>query len=417
MPLAMQSLMAALVYAERAWLGSGHFARRVVVEFNSQITAVRELREQEPAPPDATQVDLLMPAFVNAHCHLEYSWLAGELSRGKIPFGEWMRAIMARRPQSADDFAKREEAMDAAAKALLASGCTMVFDSTTDGSSAAALDRVGIRHFLFHEILGLTEQRARPMLDAALEKLKDERTGAALGAGLNPHALYSVGPWLREQLKAGPAAALPQAWHLAETPDEEQLFRAEAGSIADFLRDFRLPLPEASAPGSFQFLQQEGLLEKCDLVFHGNELSADDAAFFAAPRGMVHCPGTHRWFHRPPVPLAEWLRAGVNVCLGTDSLASSDSLSMVDMVRVALEDNPDLSADDVLTMACANPWKLGLLGATGLRGGAIESGAVADLVGINAREAAGGTEWRDVLTGNAPDLCVWQSGRRVASDG
>lgn len=437
------------VFAENAWLGPGRFARRVLVEFDSQIRTVLELREDELPPGDAERVQWLIPGLVNAHCHLEYTWLEGAgLPRGTVPFGEWMCAIMSRRPADVGDRERQLEAMREGARRLLAGGCTAVFDSTTDGASAAVLQEAGLRHFLFHEVLGLTQERAEPIWDKAIRLQRRPAAEPLMGAGLNPHAPYSVGEWLRERLRSDEAAGLPQAWHLAETPDEESMFRAGEGSIAEFFREAGLPMPWAGREvgsmetlensescgesgrsaqptfspagacsehrengwaSSFDFVRDVGLHERCRLVFHGNELSLEKAGFFRAPRGIVHCPGTHRWFERGAVPLRAWLDVGVNVCLGTDSLASAETLSMLDLVRMTLEDHPDLSVDEVLTMACVNPWRVDLGTDTreGLYGLGIAVGGVADLVGLGSESGSGQRAASDSEGGVNERDCGW----------
>lgn len=388
------------IYAENAWTGPGRFVQGLLLELTSGRIERSNVLEPGLAPPaDAKQVAWLVPGFINAHCHLEYTALAGRLPRGPIPFGEWMQAIMASGRQVNPE--ERQAAMQRGARQLIQGGCTGVIDSTTDGCSGPVLEQAGLHVVLAHEVLGLTKDRARDFLDRALQAFR--ATGGVTGAHiLNPHAPYSVGPWLRgELLRLG--HSIPQAWHLAETADEAELFTSGGGSIADTLRAFGLPLPFDQVPGCtpWQFLQREGLLQFCDLAFHGDTLSDDEATYFRAPRALVHCPGTRRWFQRPAVPLSRWLKLGVNVCLGTDSLASSDSLSMLDMVRWTLEDNPDLSPDQALQMACVNPRQLSFW--PDMKTGLV-AGALADLVVL---QNASATDWRNVLT--SPNTVVGET--------
>lgn len=409
----------------------------MAIAFDSRIQDVQILADGEMPRPDAQRVRWLVPGFINAHCHLEYSWLgaAGSehaLPRGKTLFGEWMQAIIAARPGSQDDLERRKDAMTDAAQTLLRGGCTTVIDSTTDGESATHLSRAGVRYFLFHEVLGLSQERAEPLWRALMVRLAGKGARDAspwlIGHGINPHAPYSVGPWLRGKLRGAEVAKFSQAWHLGETPDEEELFLKGEGSIAGFLKARRMPFP-GSAPAStrssgvsdgsdpsfpgvsaFQFLNLENQLPRCQVAFHGNTLTLPEAAFFTDDRALVHCPATHRWFAREPAALRAWLDAGVNVCLGTDSLASSETLSMLDVVRMTLTDNLDLSADDVLQMACTNPARISFMRDSGLTG-LLQPGSPADFVAVETPESD--SNWRDVLSQRETRMkSLWVAGAK-----
>lgn len=299
------------------------------------------------------------------------------------------------------------------ATALRRGGCTAVIDSTTDGFSAAHLEQAGVRHFLFHEVLGLSRERAEPIWRHTMEQIagneKRPAGSRSIGCGINPHAPYSVGPWLRNVLRGDAASGFPQAWHLGETPDEEELFLRGTGSIAEFLQRRGMTPPWGSdktvdtgfninpVPGvtSFRFLQMDDMIDRCHVAFHGNTLKTSEASFFSGERALVHCPATLRWFQRSPAPLKDWLEAGVNVCLGTDSLASSDTLSMVDIIRTTLLDNPELSANDALRMACSNPANISFMRKAEFTGSLV-TGNRADFVALETPQPV--ADWREALT-------------------
>jgi cytosine/adenosine deaminase-related metal-dependent hydrolase len=113
-----------------------------------------------------------------------------------------------------------------------------------------------------------------------------------------------------------------------------------------------------------------------------NELDDSDFSFLAKlPAGarpsVVHCPGSHRYFRHAPFPLARLRAAGVNVCLGTDSLASTLTLSLFDEMRIFARRQPAVPAAEILEMATLNGAR-----ALGLDAGRIEKGALADLIAL-----------------------------------
>lgn len=334
--------------------------------------------------------DLVLPGFINSHCHLEYTALQGQLPRGKVPFGQWIDTILELR--LSQGYADPAAAVLHGARQLAAGGCTCVVDSLSNPDVLAAYGQVNLRHLVLHEVLGLTDARADAILDQAEQALKTAlESPLALGQGINPHAPYSVARHLRRRLH-GVLYAHPEiacAWHLAETPDEAELLSDGSGSIGDFLRSHGLPvqesnlIPESPQSPPVQYLEQAGLLERCDLAFHGNHLSDADLALFEAPRAVVHCPGTQVFFERESFPMQRYLRAGVNVCLGTDSLASADTLSMLEVLRLTAKLYPYLGGAQLLDLVTRNPAQTRPLVTCPHRLGILAPRAAADLALFN----------------------------------
>ena len=128
-----------------------------------------------------------------------------------------------------------------------------------------------------------------------------------------------------------------------------------------------------------------------------------------AKRGVhvVHCPRSHSYFQHAHSPSAGWPRAGVNLCLGTDSLASvykarrqTVELSMFEEMRAVAKAQPWLSAKSIVRLATLNGARaLGLQG----RVGELSANAFADLIALPFAGQPGGS-----LRGRPPS-----HGRRV----
>lgn len=118
------------------------------------------------------------------------------------------------------------------------------------------------------------------------------------------------------------------------------------------------------------------------LAAHANWVTEAEAAEMARTKtSVVHCPRTHRFFERPTAPVEMWRRHGVNVCLGTDSLASNESLDMRAEMREMARAWPGLTPREVLEMATVNGARaLCRSGELGI----IAAGARADLIAVPA---------------------------------
>jgi aminodeoxyfutalosine deaminase len=68
----------------------------------------------------------------------------------------------------------------------------------------------------------------------------------------------------------------------------------------------------------------------------------------------VHCPRSHKYFNHNRFPFERLRPLGVNVCLGTDSLASNKTLSLFDEMRAFQKEFPTVSAEEILQMVTGN---------------------------------------------------------------
>lgn len=368
------------------------------------------------------RVQLLLPGFLNAHCHLEYTGLEGRLPRGDVDFGRWIEAIGAlKRAVSPEEQA---QAALEGCRRLARGGCTTVFDSVSCPAAAAAARQGPIRYFVFWEVLGLVAETVERTLGAALAYLGAAATSPhdrLFGMGINPHAPYSVGPQLRSRLRRllQKQPHLPCAWHLGETQAEVDLFMYGKGALADFLTRNSLPKPFETVPGvhPLQFLQQEQLFERCDIAFHLNCFSRESLRHFQPPRAVVHCPGTHLWFKRDPFPYLDLLRAGVNLCLATDSLASSETLDMLQLLRLAARECPCLTAPQLLDMITRNPARTRAASMAPAPLAVVSAGAAADFVTLRGAKGpgAGVRPFRETLLDPATQVdAVFVDGERVS---
>jgi cytosine/adenosine deaminase-related metal-dependent hydrolase len=345
----------------------------------------------------AADIDLgnaaITPGFVNAHTHLELAPLTGRPEAGDEV--AWLRRVIEQRRTSTT--ASLREAAARNALASVAAGTTFLADTTTAGLSWEALASVPLRAVVFAEIIGLKRQRGLQTSDAAwtwLSKVKPEdQVAACARPGLSPHAPYSTSGWLYHRAAS---SRLPLSTHLAEMPEELELLRTRSGPLRRMLEDLGAwdDEWEPIGPRPADYVRKGELRQADWLVAHGTYLEPSDFWQLrpeAAPGGqrvaVAYCPRTHARFGHAPHPFRAMLERGVVVCLGTDSLASAPSLSILDEIRFLHRRDPSLGGPLLLTMAT-------LFGAWALRGetttGSLRPGKSADLavVALPDRDAA-----------------------------
>src|SRR5262249_13659344 len=139
------------------------------------------------------------------------------------------------------------------------------------------------------------------------------------------------------------------------------------GRVAEFRAKFPLSGELARAVRNpVSALRDCGMADRL-LLAHGNYLAGDQIAELARSEcSVAYCPRAHRFFGHPPHPWREMLAAGINVCVGTDSLASNESLSILDELRFLRRMYPEVSARTLLEMGTIRAARaLGLQGEVG----------------------------------------------------
>ncbi len=298
---------------------------------------------------------VLIPGLVNAHTHLELTELEGRM-RGFSSFADWLsQVVRARRDWTVDDQAA---AVRKGAQMALASGTTLVGDITASGVSGTALSGAKLRRVVFEETLGLSSAAAGTALCSLEARLNGLEPDVLLTHGASPHAPYSVSPELyREVARLARNRSLPLATHLAETTAEIEFLQTGGGELRDFLSSLGALPDDWKPPGlsPLRYLESLNVLEQSPVLIHCNYLDADSITrILACHSSVVYCPRSHAFFDHRQHPVRDLLDAGVNVALGTDSLASNESLSMLDEIRFLHRTRCDLRSDEILRMATVN---------------------------------------------------------------
>jgi cytosine/adenosine deaminase-related metal-dependent hydrolase len=238
------------------------------------------------------------------------------------------------------------------------------------------------------EMISITKRRPpETVLREALHKIEGlQHTRNCVG--LSPHAPYStVVPLLRGSAQVARTKRWLLCTHVAESEAEYLMFTQARGDMFDWLRGSGREMSDCGLGSPVRHLEHCGMLRNNLLATHVNYLARGDAALLAERQvSVVHCPRSHAFFHHAPFPMRRLLRAGVNVCLGTDSLASvfkrsrqNIELDLFAEMRLLADRHPSLSPKTILRLATLNGARA--LGRTGLIG-QLSSGAMADLIAL-----------------------------------
>jgi cytosine/adenosine deaminase-related metal-dependent hydrolase len=359
-----------------------------------------------------------VPGVVNAHTHLELSYL-----RGAVPpaerFLDWIRTILARQREFRDSTDPRIlDGVRASIREARAAGTALLGDVSNTLVTVPLLAEAEMPSVVFYELLKFNEsdptgrvERARQQLDA-LPAYADVRTSIA------PHAPYSVAPLLfraiRADLDRHPFE--PSTVHLAESAEEVQFLKTGGGPWRELLEEVGVWTNEWKPPGSspVAYLADAGFLDSRVLVVHGAQCTTTDISLLASIGcTIVACPRSNRYVGVGPPPLEAFYRAGARVAFGTDSVASVEELNLFSELAEARRIAPGIPARQLLESAT-------LVGARALRFdgelGSIEPGKRAALLSVSlpsgaAKAGAVGDVEEYLVSGIAPSMIRWLDAR------
>lgn len=290
-----------------------------------------------PSHAETGEVDLghvaVLPGLVNAHTHLELSYLRDEIPPASS-FITWIRAVMAARRQRPSPTAPQIlEAMALAIAESAACGTVLIGDISNTLVSFAALARSPLAAVVFFEVLGFNVTDADALVDHACRDIEALGPADRVRTSLAAHAPYSVAPLvfraIRKAVDRNPFA--PYSVHLSESVEEVDFIRRGGGPWRQLLEEVGAWNWAWTAPGvsPVQFLDDSGFLGPRALAVHGVQMTPADLSLLAS-RGatLVTCPRSNGHTGAGAPPIEDFYASGVHVAIGTDSLASAPDLSI-----------------------------------------------------------------------------------------
>lgn len=358
----------------------------VVVEGNriSGVGRFSEVQRQHHGEVLDLGEQILLPGLINAHCHLDYTCLRGQIGPQRS-FADWIRAINAAKAALSErDYVDSIVAgLDEARKF----GTTSLLNLEAFPELLSRLLRPALRVWWCAEMIDIRRPaNAQEVFEALRDSFRAQQDWLG-GVGLAPHAPYTASKELYTE--ASEIARRENALfttHLSESAEEMQMFRDARGPAFDFLKSIGRPMDDCGQTTPLALLMHDQRIAEQWIVAHLNELDESDFALLQrAPKfHVVHCPRSHTFFGHTRFALERLRALGFNICLGTDSLASNASLSLFAEMRELVRKGTSLFPRAVVEMATVNAARA--IGC-GDKLGQIRPGFYADLIAIPHAEA------------------------------
>ena len=301
-----------------------------VLEITADGTILQVLTAIEARVKGIDQIEymegVLVPGFINTHCHLELSHIKGLINEGTGLPG-FIKQILAQRQHPQEEILS---AMKKADDEMFANGIVAVGDISNLLISKSVKLNSQIYYHTFVEIFGFNRP-SEPIIKAGLQLKNDF---LPLKSSVVPHAPYSVSSTLFTEIARATQSDDMISIHNQETKGETELFESGTGAFADFFADLGIAQSDAHNTGKNSLNYHLPKLNKTvnTLLVHNTFTNKADVDFSKDQHQQLYwclCPNANLYIENnlPDVDLlkAERLR----ITLGTDSLASNQQLNIL----------------------------------------------------------------------------------------
>ncbi|WP_307786075.1 amidohydrolase family protein [Rathayibacter sp. SD072] len=285
---------------------------------------------------------VITPGLVNAHSHLQYTCMAAVGAGRYEGFEDWSRAFQVVYEQPHDWAASAADGLAIA----VSTGTTAIADIVTDLEALDVLEAGRVHGIAYWELMSLLEDDWRGSGRAITAELV--RTSGVTRIGLSPHAPYSLDtPVLSDLTGLSQELGVRRHLHLAESAWEAEYTMHGRGALAEQWRrwgydGFHLLRNGGSALRPVAYAETIGALGDDVHIAHGIYVDAEDRATLRrSGTSVALCPRSNAVIGLDEAPVADYLREGNAIAVGTDSLSSTPSLDLLgdvaELHRIARE--------------------------------------------------------------------------------
>jgi len=339
----------------------------VVIDDTGKIIDVLPPQQHNLSFKLETHKGIICPGFINTHCHLELSHLKGIIQE-KQGMAAFIKHIISSRSSFSDQ--QIFSAIANAEQEMINNGIVAVGDISNNDSSFAQKLKGNLKYHTFFEVFGNDPSQADKIFEKVIQlQIELESAGSKSfiyksHTSITPHAPYSVSSDLFKLIKAHAEQTNSLiSYHNQESEAESELFINGSGAIAKLFKEMGMNTTFIPATGlnSLRSTLINFLNSNKTLLVHNTYTSKDDIAwtmnYFNGSTSNLFfcfCPNANLYIENVLPNYQAFIDAKATCTIGTDSLASNHSLSVLDELKVINKHSPEIPLQTLLTWATLN---------------------------------------------------------------
>lgn len=329
----------------------------VVLDDNGTVVGIGV--SEDPAAEPEYYDGAIVPGFVNAHCHLELSYLKGKFRKGTGMAG-FIDQINAMRDTSSMEEKKAD--IEYWLDTMWNRGVSAMADISNCSDSFEAKSKSPMFTRTFLEVFGTEPEDCDNVMNG-VRKLAEVAEGYGIAASPTPHACYTMSPELVTAVSAEGLKSGYLSFHSEETQEEEDMMISGSGPMWENRRKAGMSVPPVTGKSSLLYFIDR--LEKAhpapfdEHILLVHECCMNEEGMRAVKNVMKNayialCPCSNIFIHNALPPIDLMRKEGMRLTIGTDSLSSNDDLDMVREMFCIQENFPDVPLGEIISWATRN---------------------------------------------------------------
>ena len=295
---------------------------------------------------------IIVPGFVNCHCHLELSHLKGAIAEG-MGLSDFIMNVRTLRNYD------QKEIITAAKKEdddLFREGVSLCADICNTPVTFDIKKRSSIRYISFGEVFGIDPDKAGKRMDEVMLLAK-----AAEDAGLKlypvPHSAYSVSLPLFRMLREKSSGNRVTSVHFMESESEAIFLKDHSGPMRRSYEDSGLLPASLQMPENHVRAIMDEVTPSGNLILVHNTYADRNTVSEVKKRGNTYwclCPGSNLYIENKLPPVEMLMEENCEIVIGTDSLSSNKKLSIISEMKIIQESFPSVKLEELIRWATIN---------------------------------------------------------------
>ena len=341
--------------AQYTFTNAGPVLKRAVITASDDGTIIN-VEDTGGTLPERRSVEfhngIIIPGFVNCHCHIELSCLRGSVPEG-LGLPEFIRHIRSFRENSTGNI---REAIASGDEQMFSEGIVLCGDICNTSDSFEIKKSGRIKYISLIEVFGIDPEKAGKRMSEA-RKVSEEADHLGIPWWFVPHSAYSLSLDLFRMLKESTSANKVTSVHFMESPSEKEFLNNGSGALIESYKASGLISSGLRNVKDHVSAVLDEITPSGNLILVHNTFADRESVEKVKERGRLFwciCPRSNMYIEKKLPPVGMLMEEGCEIVTGTDSMASNHSLSILAELKLLQDSFPAIRLEELIRWATLN---------------------------------------------------------------